>query len=156
MEASNTRVLDLRLIWQLLLFDSSRNVLFDLSLDHLKNHLFMVGVYAASTLAPPAWIRASLLCLATITAEAGDRLGQLRLTASLPHLLLQLRIELGEFCDFGALLGNFSSLTIVPLEHTFEHLAALLELLSKLLLSHRELAWCTWVVASIFAVLLHR
>ena len=50
------------------------HLLLDLRLDHLNQELLVVRVHSTSSIAASARIRPSLLCLATIAAEARNRL----------------------------------------------------------------------------------
>ena len=65
-------------------------MLLDLSLDHFEKHFLVLRVDTTCAFAPATGIRASLLCLAAVTAQTGDGLGHVLLIHQVRILLLKL------------------------------------------------------------------
>lgn len=63
-----------RLASKFFLAHSHRDLLLNLGLNHLDEELFMLSVDSARTATATTWVRSTFLGLATIAAEAGNRL----------------------------------------------------------------------------------
>ena len=110
--AGHVGMLDLGLTSQLFLLHGDRDLLLDLRLDHLNEELFVLGVHTTGALAATAWVRATLLGLSAIAAEAGDRLRVQVLSHELLVFVVKL-LDLGlKLLDFRNLSGHHTSQTL--------------------------------------------